>query len=463
MLTSVRARLTLWYVSVFGLLLLGFSVLVYFLVSRTLYDRLDHTLSNAAQVTASEFLTELGEANGDAAAAASEALSDLQIPGIYTSILDGNNIVLSNWPEAEQQRLLQSLIRSNNGKMVSIRAVEGFGSLGARVAVMPVTTNGALYFMVVAEPVDVLAAELESIRNIFYLGYPVTLLVAGLGGLALARKSLSPVVEMSNQAQRMGATNLRERLTIRNPSDELGRLAATFNELLSRLEESFEKMRVFMADASHELRTPLSIIRGEADVALSQDRSTAEYKESLAIVQDEVRRLSGLVDDMLALARADAGQHPLQSRDLYLNDLVEDACRAMQVLAARKGVTLNVEPIGDIPFVGDEDLLRRLMLNLLDNGIKYTPPGGSVNVKLVAGPPEVQIVVSDTGVGIPAEAAPHVFERFYRVERARSREDGGSGLGLAIARWVAEAHGGEIRLASSPGRGTTFTVSLPGR
>jgi two-component system phosphate regulon sensor histidine kinase PhoR len=134
----------------------------------------------------------------------------------------------------------------------------------------------------------------------------------------------------------------------------------------------------------------------------------------------------------------------------------------MQVLAARKGVTLRVEPIGDIPFVGDEDLLRRLMLNLLDNGIKYTPAGGSVTVKLVAGPPEVRIVVSDTGVGIPAEAAPHVFERFYRVERARSREDGGSGLGLAIARWVAEAHGGEIKLTSSPGRGTTFTVSLPG-
>jgi heavy metal sensor kinase len=316
--------------------------------------------------------------------------------------------------------------------------------------------------MVVAEPVDVLVAELQSIRNIFYLGYPITLLVAGLGGFALARKSLSPVVEMSNQAQRMGATNLRERLTISNPTDELGRLASTFNELLSRLEQSFEKMRVFMADASHELRTPLAIIRGEADVALSQERSTAEYKESLLIVQDEARRLSGIVDDMLALARADAGQHPLQSRDLYLNDVVDDTCRAMQVLAARKGVMLLVEPMPDIPFVGDEDLLRRLMLNLLDNGIKYTPLGGSVTVKLVAGPPEVQIVVSDTGVGIPAEAAPHVFERFYRVERARSREDGGSGLGLAIAKWVAQAHGGDIKLSSRPGLGTTFTVSLPG-
>jgi signal transduction histidine kinase len=216
-----------------------------------------------------------------------------------------------------------------------------------------------------------------------------------------------------------------------------------------------------MADASHELRTPLSIIRGEADVALSQNRSDAEYKDSLAIIQDEARGLTRIVDDMLALARADAGQHPLRVQEFYLNDLVEEACRAMQVLAVTRGVSLTLDPTGDIPSRGDEDMIRRLVLNLLDNAIKYTPSRGLVSVKLVAEALSVKIIVSDTGVGIPAEAVTHVFERFYRIDKARSRAEGGSGLGLAIAKWVAEAHNGSIDLVSQPGRGSTFTVSLP--
>ena len=268
---------------------------------------------------------------------------------------------------------------------------------------------------------------------------------------------------MSDQAKHITATNLQKRLKVRNPNDELGHLAGVFNEMLSRLEHSFENMRQFMADASHELRTPLSIIRGEADVSLSQDRNEGEYKESLAIIQDESRRLSRIVDDMLALARADAGQHPVRASDFYLNDLVEEACRSMQVLAGHKGVQLILAPAEDLPFHGDEDMLRRLILNLIDNAIKYTPAGGSVFVKTEAAQSDVKIIVSDTGVGIPAEAAPHVFERFYRVDTARSRAEGGSGLGLAIAKWVAEAHNGSIDLTANSGSGSTFTVSLPGR
>jgi signal transduction histidine kinase len=220
-------------------------------------------------------------------------------------------------------------------------------------------------------------------------------------------------------------------------------------------------MREFMADASHELRTPLAVIRGEADVALSQDREPSEYRESLAIIQDEAGRLSRIVDDMMALARADAGQHPLKIQEFYLNDLVEEACRAMKVLAASNGITLTLGLLEDVTYKGDENLLRRLIMNLLDNAIKYTPAGGSVSVELVCEPASVKIIISDTGIGIPAESARHVFERFYRVDKARSRADGGSGLGLAIARWVAEAHKGSIDLTSSPGRGSKFTLSLP--
>jgi two-component system, OmpR family, sensor kinase len=461
MLSSVRARLTLWYIFVFGLLLIGFSILIYILLSKSLYERLDHSLASAAQATATEFQSEIAENSGDPVAGAAETLRELQLPSVYTAIFDRERPLASNYPDGQPppSREFLSAARSKSG--ISFETVAGFGEEGARLAVMPVRSGDREYFVTIAEPLHEMTEQIEVIRRIFYFGLPTTLLVAGIGGFLLAKKSLSPVVEMSDQAKHITATNLQERLKVRHPGDELGRLAGVFNEMLSRLEHSFENMRQFMADASHELRTPLSIIRGEADVSLSQDRNESEYKESLAIIQDEARRLSRIVDDMLALARADAGQHPVRALEFYLNDLVEEACRSMQVLAARKGVSLTFAPADDLPFQGDEDMLRRLILNLIDNAIKYTPAGGSVSVKTVATRSMVKIIVSDTGVGIAVEAASHIFERFYRVDTARSRADGGSGLGLAIARWVAEAHNGSIDLTTLPGSGSTFTVSLP--
>ncbi|MFY9609307.1 MAG: ATP-binding protein [Blastocatellia bacterium] len=461
MFNSVRGRLTVWYVFVFGLLLLGFSVPTYLLLCRSLYDRVDRSLANAAQATASEFLSEIAEHKGDAEAGAVETLNELHLPNLYTAICADDRILASSPPEARQLLPWIRKTAAERSDTTSFQTVDGFGQEGARMAEQPVNFAGRRYFVAVAEPLLDLVEQVNAIKRIFYIGFSATLIVAGIGGFLLAKKSLLPVLEMSEQAQRIGATNLQQRLTVSNPKDELGRLATVFNELLSRLDRAFENMREFMADASHELRTPLSIIRGEADVALSQDRAAAEYRETLTIVQDEARRLSRIVDDMLALARADAGQRPLNVQDFYLNDLLDEAGRAMQALAMRNGIALTLDLTGDVSFRGDEDLLRRLIVNLLDNAIKYTPSGGSVLVQLVSEPNGVKFIVSDTGVGIPAESAPYVFERFYRVEKARSRADGGSGLGLAIARWVAEAHKGSIDLVSSPGHGSKFTVSLP--
>jgi heavy metal sensor kinase len=457
MFNSVRARLTLWYVLVFGLLLVGFSTLIYVLLSRSLYDSFDHSVYNAAQATAAELASEIGEFNGDARAGALETLKELQFSNIYTAIFADNHLLASNFPEGHHLTVPEGAASDR----VWFQRIEGFGEEGARMVVVPVKAGGQVLFVEVAEPLHNLVEQIEAIRRTFYVGLPVTLLIAGVGGFLLAKKSFSPVIEMSDQAKLIGATNLQQRLSVSNPRDELGRLADAFNELLSRLDRSFENMREFMADASHELRTPLAIIRGEADVALSQDRNESEYKETLAIIQDEAQRLSRIVDDMLALARADAGQHQLQVQEFYLNDLVEDACRAAQVLAASRGVALTPHLTEDITFCGDEDLLRRLLMNLLDNAIKYTPRGGSVSVKLESETERVKIIVSDTGIGIPAESVPYIFERFYRADKARSRADGGSGLGLAIARWVAEAHKGSIELTSDPGHGSRFTVSLP--
>jgi heavy metal sensor kinase len=460
MLASVRARLTFWYVSVFGTLLIGFGVLVYLLISRNLYSQLDESLLMTAQATAAEFVKEFAESEGDARSAAAEVLSELQQPHLDRSIFEGSQLLASASPKGRSALPCKMLSEPSRQGSISFHTLNEFSGEGARVAVLAAPAQARDFRVAVVEPLHELVQELEAVRRIFLWGLPATLLVAGIGGFLLAKKSLSPVVEMSSQAKRIGASNLHERLTIDNPNDELGRLAAVFNELLSRLDRSFESMRTFMADASHELCTPLSIIRGEAEVALSQQRNAHDYRRSLGVVQDEAGRLSRIVDDMLALARADAG-HPLRKQELYLDDLLQEACKAAQVLAARQGVALKLEVAEDVSLQGDEDLLRRLILNLLDNAIKHTPEGGSVAVSLAVTGSWVRIVVSDTGAGIPEEAIPHVFERFYRVDKTRSRADGGSGLGLSIAKCVAEAHAGSIDLVSHPGQGSTFTVSLP--
>ncbi len=461
MLNSVRLRLTLWYVLVFGLLLIGFSIFIYTLLSKSLYGRVDQSLSNAAQTTTTEFVTEIAEFQGGVAGAV-ETLKELQFPNMYLAIFADNQLLASNYPE--NQRFIfphHFFPATKSSNKTTFHTVAGFGEAGARLAIVPLSVGGNDYFVAVLEPLQDMVEQLEAIKRIFYIGLPVTLLIAGIGGFLLARKSLSPVVEMSEQAKRISARNLQERLTVSNSKDELGRLAEVFNGLLSRLDGSFEKMREFMADASHELRTPLSIIRGEAEIAISQDRGAIEYKETLSIIHDEARRLSRIVDDMLVLARADAGQQALRLQDVYLNDLIEEACKAMQVLAMSKAVVLTHDISEDVIFQGDEDLLRRLVMNLLDNAIKYTPMDGSVSVRLVCQAAEVKIIVEDTGIGIPSESIPNVFERFFRADEARTRTEGGSGLGLAIAKWVAVAHKGSIDLTSSPGQGSKFIVTLP--
>ena len=305
---------------------------------------------------------------------------------------------------------------------------------------------------------------LEDIRATFAWTIPLALLLASAGGYFLARKSLAPVVAMSSQAGRIGATNLHERLAVQNERDELGHLALSFNSLLDRLNQSFERQRRFMADASHELRTPVAILRGEAEVALSQQaRSSEEYRESLGVLHHEAERLTHIVEDLFTLTRADAGQYPLQPRDFYLEELVGECVHSARTLALAKKISLNFEEASESSIRADESLLRRMILNLLDNAIKYTPDGGHVTVTCRRTADEYVLSITDTGVGIPADLQPRIFERFFRADEARSRSEndgGGAGLGLSISRWIAEAHNGRLQLTRSDSSGSTFTPYL---
>jgi heavy metal sensor kinase len=435
LMRSFRAQLTALYLAFFSLLFVLFSIFLYSELSRSLVARLDDTLASEADTAAVLFPDELQEEKGDSAAAAREVVGELRVHGDFVAIREGSRVLAASPQSAPGPR--------------------------GRSATRTVQAGGRTYQIVVSASLASLDAELAVVRRVIFIALPLILALAGLGGYALATRSLRPLGWMAEQAHRITGSNLETRIQIDNAVEELAVLVTSFNELLSRLDQSFDTMRRFVADASHELRTPISVIRGEADVALSQERSPAEYRESLAVVLDEARRLSRLVDDLLNLARADAGHVVLQTHDFYLNELLAECCRSVQGLAHTRGLQLECRAGNDLQFTGDEQLLRRLLINLLDNAIRYTPSGGHVTAALEAGATSVQLRVSDTGIGIaPADAA-RVFERFYRAGEARSRQDGGFGLGLAIVRWIAESHRGTVDCSSEPGRGSTFTVTLP--
>jgi heavy metal sensor kinase len=311
------------------------------------------------------------------------------------------------------------------------------------------------------EPTD---EELESLREILAYVIPTALLLAGVAGWFLARQSLAPVATMAERAQNIGVADLSARLPVANPRDELGRLAKAFNDLLNRLEASLTQQRQFMADASHELRTPVTTSRTAAAVALQQrHRGEEEYRESLAIIEQQTARLSRIVDDMFTLARADAGSYPVRPTLMYLDEVVDDVVRAARVLADGKEVSIEAPTIDSASFSGDEELVRRLISNLLDNAVRHARERSVVDVKLTHEPTGYVLSVTNAGEPIPSEIQDHIFERFFRGDTARTPVDGRAGLGLALARWVARAHGGDVTLVRSSPDGTTFAAVLPGQ
>jgi heavy metal sensor kinase len=504
MLESVRARLTVWYTGVLALVLIVFALISYLFLSRTLTERTDDALAEMGRAFAETLRAEQQELEAQAAsaprddkgqlapvsadAAALEAASEYRFKDYQFIMYDETRriVAASSGFSIEQQETNPSLwtlppIASGLARLLDARDAQGGAAAYAtldngddnfRALARSLQNNNRSYTLIVLRPLDEQEDLLEGAGGALIVAVPLALALASVGGYFLARKSLAPVVAMSETAARIGASNLHERLPVVNERDELGRLARVFNKLLARLNESFEQQRRFMADASHELRTPVAIVRGEAEVSLSRDeRVAADYRESLAIVHDEGRRLTRIVEDLFTLARADAGQHPLQLNDFYLDETVAECAHAVRTLAAVRGVSIETDAPREMPFRGDEELIRRMLLNLLDNAIKYTPSGGRVTVKCEARGDECVLSISDTGAGIHEEAQAHIFERFYRADKARSREQSadatiaaagsGAGLGLSIARLVAEAHKGRLELRHSDARGSVFVATLP--
>lgn len=459
MFDSVRIRLTLWYAGVLGLSLIAFALVIYYAAGNIFHERQDESLRSTAQTVASAYVEELAEAHS-LSKAGEVVLQEITFPNRYVQLTDS-----TGKPLAASANLAGSTIVIPASVLADART-RGFSHAtvnGLRVTVVPLSTDQDLGYAAVAEPLSVVEAGLRELRRDLFAGVLLVLLLASAGGYFLARKSLAPIASMNSQTQRISAENLSARLDITNSRDELGRLATTINDLLARLENSFKEQQRFIADASHELRTPLAVLRGETEVALGKTRTVEEYQRSLSLIQDEAEQLSRIVEDLFILARQPINTRAALSKErVSLNDAVRDCARAAQVLATQKGVQLKLE--NDLPSIalnGNQELIRRLILNLLDNAVKYTPAGGEISLALARENGNAEIVVRDTGIGIPESAQPRVFDRFYRVDKARARAMGGAGLGLSIAQWIVEVHGGEISVASAPGRGSTFTILLP--
>jgi heavy metal sensor kinase len=470
LLNSVHVRLTLWYVAVLALVLLAFSLGVYGLFVRSLYNRLDIGVRAVLEAVVVSLGRETTEGENYQQAAVSTA-RELFFPHHAMAIFDAEGRLLAERASQENTHApvphAGPVLTDRPTLYTANEPVQGEDH-GRRVALqrVEVTSSYGSYIVVVSRSLTDLTRELVVLRHILFAVVPLALLFTGLGGWFLARKSLAPVVAMSQQAQRIGAENLDQRLPVANPHDELGHLAASFNALLCRLSDSFARQRQFMADASHELRTPLSVVHTTTAVTLEREhRAEGEYREALKIINEQTRRLTRIVEDMFLLARADAGRQPLHPSNFYFDELLAEAARAASVLSARKGVEVVLAPVPEVLYHGDHDLLRQMLLNLLDNAIKYTPPGGSIRVHLQQQKTQYLITVADTGIGIPPEAQPHLFERFYRVDKARARtalsNGSGAGLGLAIARWIAEAHNGRLELQRSDQTGSAFVALLP--
>jgi heavy metal sensor kinase len=334
--------------------------------------------------------------------------------------------------------------------------------LPLRVLASEVKVGGQRYLVQVAAPMDDFDDALNRFKWVLLFFSPLLLVLASAGGYWMSRRALQPVDEITSAARDINSRNLSKRLRVPQSRDELQRLSDTLNGMLERLDAAFSRITRFTADASHELRTPVALMRTTAEISLRRCRSEAEYREALSQILSESEKTSALVEKLMLLARTDAGFESLERVTVDLTECLADACRKGRTLAEGKEIVFD-ERLAKAPILveGDLNALHRLFLILIDNAVKYTPADGRVAVSLTVDREFALVEVQDTGIGIGSDDLPHIFERFYRADRARSREQGGAGLGLSIARWIAEAHGGSIQVQSTPGVGSTFQVRIP--
>jgi heavy metal sensor kinase len=452
---SVRIRLTAWYSLILALSLGVFGSAAYFAMSHSIRSAVDAGLRRRIEgirgiiartapegiVALKDELNEYDEGQGN---------------GSRLRVADSSGEIIYASPGTDSGEARKPGVRGSNPFYIEIHG-EQF-----RVLHTLVEANGNAYDIEVAAYTEDFDLAIDRFRRLLYLGVPIFLAFTALGGYWMSRRALAPVDEIIRAARSIGVTSLSSRLAVPKTGDELERLAGTLNEMLGRLETSFHRITQFTADASHELRTPISVMRANAEITLRKPRPEGEYRAALSQILVESEKVSVLIEQLLDLARADSGSAAFPLVRTNLTDAMERAYQKASVLAEAKQLNTSEHlPSEPIWIQGDPAALERLFLIFLDNAVKYTAPGGQIEMHLTAHDDVAEAEILDTGIGIGAEDVPHIFERFYQADRSRSRENGGSGLGLAIGRWIAQTHGGDIAVQSELSKGTSFRVQFP--
>ncbi len=450
----IRVRLTAWYFVVLAVILSLFGLIAYFAMRNSIHRTVDEELR-----TRMEGVRQLMERT------ARYGAEDLQRELREHSVLmEGALLQVSD----QQGNWLYRSASLSRYEVPGLQAASTqpstfvFRDVPLRVLSVEVNVGNQSYLVQVADELGDFYDALHRFGTLLLVTIPVLLLCAAAGGYWMSRRALAPVDQITQTARSISVQNLSSRLVVPQTRDELQRLSETLNSMLDRLEAAFKKIVQFTADASHELRTPVAVMRTRAELSLRKARSANEYRDTVAQNHADLERTSYLIEKLMLLARADSGAETLQLIPVNVTEIVREACDQGSALAEAKQVAFREQiPNHPVWIKGDPHALHRLFLILIDNAVKYTPTSGRVEVSLKESDGSAVGEVRDTGIGIGAEDLPSIFERFYRVDKARSRESGGVGLGLSIGRWIAEAHAGTIEVQSSPGHGSIFQVRFP--
>jgi heavy metal sensor kinase len=452
--TSIRVRLTGWYSVVLFLMLVVYATATYLAVRHEFFEQLEDELHNDFEA-AEGFLVPAPDGHIVWASGRYHDPDDDADRGIDAWAASGEPIYRSGASAAIPPVALASATAApryesltSNGR--TWRTLTGTTLVGGRSVVMRVSRSE-----------DRLRGQLAEILVVLVLGLPMVVGLAGIGGYLLARRALTPIDHLASEARRITADRLHERLSTPNPHDEIGRLTAVINDTFARLEASFEQLRRFTADASHELRTPLAVIRGIGEMGLSETRTAADHRDAIGSMLEEVDRLTHLVDTLLRLSYGDAGTVRLSCETIDLGDVVRDVASSLAILAEDRNQRLEVEAAEPVITTVDRLVLREAVMNVVDNAIKYGPNGSRVRIRAYTDRDRAVLEVVDEGPGIASEHRARIFDRFFRIDEARSRASGGSGLGLAIAKWAVDVNGGTISVDGAPGSGALLRISLP--
>lgn len=450
---TIRARLTGWYALALTAMMVVYAAATFIAVRHEFLEQLDERLHDDFEVAEDRLTREADGTIGWADAHQDGHDDEARVYDVWSPT--GERIHRSG-----AQTPLPPASLAATGTSYRYETVIANGERWRTIAA-PVTIGGQNLVLRVSRSEERVREELSEVLIVLALGLPLVVALAGVGGYLLARRALAPIDHLASEAQRITADRLHERLKVPNERDEIGRLTGVINQTIARLESSFDQLRRFTADSSHELRTPLAVVRGIGEAAVAERRSPAEYEETIGSMLEEIDRMSSLVDTLLRLSHGDAGTIRLSREAIDLDQLARDVAASLGILAEERNQKVIVDASTQVTVRADRLVLREAVTNVLDNAIKYGPDGSTVTMRVDRVGDEGVLAITDEGPGVPAEHRDRIFNRFFRIDEARSRERGGAGLGLAIAKWAVEIHGGRITVHEARDGGSEFRISLP--